>query len=134
MALSAKSSAKPAPAAPASATVAPLSTVLMAVATEVRELAVAADGLQDLVGNLISDPLAMTDARAIERGQALDAVVQRLQALELFLSTLAPSVAPEWSVDTRPAAELLLLAGVAQRLSGVAVDVAREDRGECDFF
>ena len=69
---------------------APLSTVLMAVATEVRDLAAAADGLQDLVGSLLTDPLAMADSSALERGQALDAVVQRLQALETFLATLAP--------------------------------------------
>jgi len=112
----------------------PLSTVLMAVATEVRELAAAADGLQDLVGSLLTDPLAMADSSALERGQALDAVVQRLQALEMFLATLAPSVKPEWSVDPRQAADRLLLASLAQRLSGVAVDTVKEDRGDCDFF
>jgi hypothetical protein len=112
----------------------PLSTVLMAVATEVRDLAAAADGLQDLVGSLLTDPLAMADSSALERGQALDAVVQRLQALEMFLATLAPSVKPEWEVDPREAADRLLLASLAQKLSGVAVDIVQEDRGECDFF
>ena len=112
----------------------PLSTVLMAVATEVRDLAAAADGLQDLVGSLLTDPLAMADSSALERGQALDAVVQRLQALEMFLATLAPSVKPEWAVDPREAADRLLLASRAQKLSGVAVDTVQEDRGDCDFF
>ncbi len=112
----------------------PLSTVLMAVATEVRDLAAAADGLQDLVGSLLTDPLAMADSSALERGQALDAVVQRLQALEMFLATLAPSVKPEWAVDPREAADRLLLASLAQKLSGVAVDTVQEDRGDCDFF
>jgi hypothetical protein len=112
----------------------PLSTVLMAVATEVRDLAAAADGLQDLVGSLLTDPLAMADSSALERGQALDAVVQRLQALEMFLAMLAPSVKPEWAVDPRAAADRLLLASLAQRLSGVAIDTAQEDRGDCDFF
>jgi hypothetical protein len=106
----------------------------MAVATEVRDLAAAADGLQDLVGSLLTDPLAMADSSALERGQALDAVVQRLQALEMFLATLAPSVKPEWEVDPREAADRLLLASLAQKLSGVAVDIVQEDRGECDFF
>ena len=113
---------------------APLSTVLMAVATEVRDLAAAADGLQDLVGSLLTDPLAMADSSALERGQALDAVVQRLQALETFLATLAPSVKPEWAVDPTEAANRLLLASLAQKLSGVAVDTGQEDRGDCDFF
>ena len=112
----------------------PLSTVLMAVATEVRDLAAAADGLQDLVGSLLTDPLAMADSSALERGQALDAVVQRLQALEMFLATLAPAVSPDWAVDPREAADRLLLASLAQRLSGVAIDTIQEDRGDCDFF
>ena len=112
----------------------PLSTVLMGVASEVRDLAAAADGLQDLVGSLLTDPLAMADSRALERGQALDAVVQRLQALETFLATLAPSVKPEWAVDPRAAADRLLLASLAQKLSGIAVETVPEDRGECDFF
>ena len=113
---------------------APLSTVLLAVASEVADLAAAADSLQELVGSLLSDPLAMIDARAVEQGQVLDSIVQRLQGLQTFLGALAPAVSPEWSVDPREAADLLLLASLAQKLSGVAVDVSAEDNGACDFF
>ncbi len=113
---------------------APLATVLLAVASEVADLAEAADSLQELVGSLLSDPLAMIDSRAVEQGQVLDSIVQRLQGLQTFLGALAPAVRPEWSVDPREAADLLLLASLAQKLSGVAVDVIVEDNGACDFF
>jgi hypothetical protein len=104
------------------------------VASEVAELAVAADSLQGLVGSLLSDPLAMVDARAVEQGQALDAIVQRLQALETFLSALAPELSADWAVDPQGAADMLLLARVAQKLSGNVVENQKEDNGDCDFF
>jgi len=112
----------------------PMATVLQAVASEVADLALAADDLQSLVGALLSDPLAMIDSRAVEQGQALDAIVQRLQALETFLGALAPAVRPDWAVDPREAADMLLLATLAQRLSGVAVEISKEEVGDCDFF
>jgi len=114
-----------------------LSEIMSSIALEVSELARAADSLQDLVGSLLCDPLAMPDAGALVRGQALDAVVQRLQALETFLIALTPSLDPEWRVDPTSAADLLLLASLAQRLSGAAT-AAAEDAvavdGDCDFF
>jgi hypothetical protein len=114
-----------------------LTQIMGAVALEVAELARAADSLQDLVGSLLCDPLAMPDASALVRGQALDAVVQRLQALETFLIALTPSLDPDWRVDPSSAADLLLLASLAQRLSGVAAvaaDDAHEIDHDCDFF
>lgn len=114
-----------------------LSEVMGSIALEVAELARAADSLQDLVGSLLCDPLAMPDASALVRGQALDAVVQRLQALETFLIALTPSLDPDWRVDPSSAADLLLLASLAQRLSGVAADAAEDAKeidGDCDFF
>jgi len=111
-----------------------MSTVLSAVASEVADLATAADSLQELVGSLLSDPLAMVDSRAVEQGQVLDAIVQRLQALQTFLGALAPAVSPDWAVDPREAADMLLLASLAQRLTGVAADMIVEDNGACDFF
>ena len=114
-----------------------LADIMGSIALEVAELARAADSLQDLVGALLCDPLAMPDANARVRGQALDAVVQRLQALETFLIALTPSLDPEWRVDPTSAADLLLLASLAQRLSGAAT-VTAEDAGaidgDCDFF
>ncbi len=112
----------------------PLSTVLLAVASEVADLAEAADGLQALVGRLLSDPMIMIDSEAVERGQVLDAIVQRLQALQTFLAALAPAVQPDWAVDPRKAADMLLLASLAQRLSGAALDTVAPDNGSCDFF
>jgi len=79
----------------------------------------------------------MPDASALVRGQALDAVVQRLQALETFLIALTPSLDPEWRVDPSSAADLLLLASLAQRLSGAAATAAEDAGaidGDCDFF
>jgi hypothetical protein len=114
-----------------------LSEIMSSIALEVAELARAADSLQDLVGSLLCDPLAMPDASALVRGQALDAVVQRLQALETFLIALTPSLDPEWRVDPSSAADLLLLASLAQRLSGAAATAAAdagEIDGDCDFF
>ncbi len=111
-----------------------MAAVVQAVASEVADLAVAADDLQTLVGSLLSDPLAMIDSRAMEQGQALDAIVQRLQALQTFLSALAPSVQPDWSINPAEAANMVLLASLAQKLSGRAVDSAKEEVGDCDFF
>lgn len=114
-----------------------LSDIMGSIALEVAELARAADSLQDLVGSLLCDPLAMPDAQSLVRGQALDAVVQRLQALETFLIALTPSVDPDWRVDPTSAADLLLLASLAQRLSGAAAATAAEAGqidGDCDFF
>ena len=112
----------------------PLSTVLLAVASEVADLAEAADGLQALVGRLLSDPMIMIDSEAVERGQVLDAIVQRLQALQTFLAALAPAVQPDWAVDPRKAADMLLLASLAQKRSGAAIDTIKPDNGSCDFF
>lgn len=114
-----------------------LADIMGSIALEVAELARAADSLQDLVGSLLCDPLAMPDAKALVRGQALDAVVQRLQALETFLIALTPSLDPDWRVDPSSAADLLLLASLAQRLSGAAATAAAdavEVQGDCDFF
>lgn len=111
-----------------------MATVVRAVASEVADLAVAADELQSLVGSLLSDPLAMIDSRAMEQGQALDSIVQRLQALQTFLSALAPSVQSDWSIDADEAANMVLLASLAQKLSGHAVEQSREEIGDCDFF
>jgi len=134
MAISAQSRDLEIPAASPEAGGSPLGTILGAVASEVADLASTADALQQLVGALLADPLAMIDSQAVEQGQALDAIVQRLQALETFLAALAPAMNPGWAVDPRKAADMLLLASLAQRLSGTAVETVAPDTGSCDFF
>ncbi len=130
----ARSATSPVPAPSPPPGGAPIRVVLAALAVEVSELAVAADGLQSLVGGLLSDPLASVTVKQLEQGQMLDAVVQRLQALETFLGALAPTVDASWIVDSRSAADLLLLSRVAQKLSGIAVEAEAEPLGDCDFF
>lgn len=130
----ARSATSPVPAPSPPLGGAPIRVVLAALAVEVSELAVAADGLQSLVGGLLSDPLASVTVKQLEQGQMLDAVVQRLQALETFLGALAPTVDASWIVDSRSAADLLLLSRVAQKLSGIAVEAEAEPLGDCDFF
>ena len=59
-----------------------------------------------------------------------------LQGMGVFscLGALAPTVDASWIVDSRSAADLLLLSRVAQKLSGIAVEAEAEPLGDCDFF
>ena len=113
---------------------APIASVVQAIAAEVGELAKSADSLQHLVGGFLCDPFAMVTPEQLEQGQVLDALVQRLQALETFLDALGPVIETSWRVDPRAAADLVLLSRVAQRLSGSGVETVQPVVGDCDFF
>ena len=115
----------------------PVADVMRAVASELADLGDAADSLQGLFGQLMRERPGALNREALEAAQALDSLVQRLGAVSTFLSELASTMATDMRVDTRSAADLLLLAAVAQRLSrpDVAVGVpAPHDEGHCDLF
>lgn len=114
----------------------PVVDVLRAVAAELADLGDAADSLQGLVGQLMREQDGQVSRGALEDAQALDSLVQRLAAVSTFLHELAHSVNTSWRVDTRSAADLLLLAAVAQRLSrphDPGHEIGHDD-GHCDFF
>ena len=114
----------------------PMADVLRAVAAELADLGDAADGLQGLVGRLMREQGGQISRATLEDAQALDSVVQRLGAVSTFLHELTNAVDENWRVDTRNAADLLLLAAVAQRLSrplDPGHEIAHDD-GHCDFF
>lgn len=115
----------------------PMADVLRAVASELADLGDSADSLQGLFGQLMRERPGALNREALEDAQALDSLVQRLGAVSTFLSELASAVGADMRVDTRGAADLLLLAAVAQRLSrpDAVVRVAPpHDEGHCDFF
>ena len=94
-----------------------LSSILSAVCTEVRELVVAANQLQGLMGEMLRRSVPPLDASTLIEAQGLDAVVQRLGALSSFLQTLEPAVPRHWIIDPATAAEGLSLADSARRFT-----------------
>lgn len=112
----------------------PLRDLLSTLACETGDLAQSADQLQLLFGQLMAEPPVRPDD-ALERAQALDALVQRLQGLEAFLTGLCGSELENIEEDAARVAVGLRLTSQSHRFSpeavGCEIDVSA---GDCDLF
>jgi hypothetical protein len=112
----------------------PLRDLLSTLAFETADLADSADQLQLLFGQLMAEPPVRPND-ALERAQALDALVQRLQGMQAFLSGLCETDLADLKTDTVQVASNLRLTSQAHRFSpetvGADPDVAA---GDCDLF
>lgn len=111
-----------------------LRALLANLASESGELAEAADGLQVLFGQLMAEP-PRRPADALERAQALDGLVQRLQGLEVFLRGLSSRALYDFGGDAAEAASTLRLTSQARRFSPAGAEAGAEAlAGDCDLF
>ena len=112
----------------------PMAEVLGAMRDELGDLARGARQVESLLSELVArvDPDAaesiVTDA------QLVDAMSQRLEALETYLTALRGLVPAHWELDPRPASALLTLSRVASRLVRESHADAPEDSGELELF
>ena len=120
--------------APAPDPQADLRALLAALAQESSELADVADGLQLLFGGLMAEP-PRRPLDALERAQALDGLVQRLQGLESFLQGLCASELEDVGSTAAMAARALRLTSQARRFNPAGEAAAAEIvAGDCDLF
>ncbi len=112
----------------------PLRALLTTLAGETGDLARSADRLQLLFGQLMRNPPVRPDD-ALERAQALDGLVQRLQGLEAFLTTLRSGQLGNLPKASADAAARLRLTSQASRFApAAATREAEVATGDCDLF
>ena len=100
-----------------------LAEVLSAMKTELAELAVCGERLQDILGEAIAHAGKSPDPALIEEAQGLDRMVQRLSALSDFIQAVTGGLPAAWRLDVDAALDALPLSDLAGRLG-------RRDVGE----
>jgi hypothetical protein len=112
----------------------PLPTLLAVVGEELHHLAAAVERLHSVV-ELPGLREALRDAKCHNVLQGIDHVTQNLAGLSHFLTTLAPDVPNEWSLDTGAACDVVLIASLSERLRRPDAErPASQDNDECEFF
>jgi hypothetical protein len=105
----------------------PLAIALGACATELTELAVCVERLQDRLS-----PVLQT-RQVIKEAQALDLLTQSLDTIARYLGALTHEIPPEVSVNAVAAIANLPLADLTRRLLGQP-EPEEVDHGECELF
>lgn len=111
----------------------PMSDVLGAVREELGELATSARQVEGLLADLVAQVRPEIVASVVTDAQMIDALSQRLEALEIYVRALRGLVPHHWEVDQRPATALLTLSKLASRLNREDEEDL-EDSGELDLF
>lgn len=112
----------------------PLPAVLNVVGDELTHLAAAVEKLHDIV-ELPGVRDSLREAHCYNVLQGIDHVTQSLAGLSEFLTVLACSVPSEWSLDTAPACDVVLLASLCERLKRPTdARQAAVGNNECEFF
>jgi hypothetical protein len=118
----------------ATATLTPMPTVLNVVGEELDHLAAAVERLHDIV-ELPGLKEALRHAHCLNVIQGIDHVTQNLAGLSDFLTTLAAAVPNDWSLDTREACDVVLIASLSERLRRPDKGrPASPDSDDCEFF
>lgn len=106
---------------------------------ELDALAVAADGLEQVVGDIIAN--CPSEARNASRGlQTIDFLRQSLEALSQVMEDLTAEIPDTVYVDAEKVAAKVLLRDLAARLATASGDASVRitdeptDDGECAFF
>lgn len=108
----------------------PVATIVDTLASELAELAACGESLQHMASRVAG---GARGEDLVADLQAVDLLVQRLNALSSFARSLAPSLPGEWRVDVTAATRALPLEETRSRLEG-RKSAATGDAGECDFF
>lgn len=93
-----------------------IAEVLEALSRETHALQRSAEHLQGMAGALIERARLPANDPLIEEAQALDALVQKLDALTGFMQRLSETAPAGWRLDIAGAVEPVLLADLAKRL------------------
>jgi hypothetical protein len=112
----------------------PLPAVLNAVGEELGHLAVIVERLHAIV-ELPGVRDSLRQAQCFDVLQGIDHVTQNLVGLSDFVTALSDAAPQEWALDTAPAADLVLVAALCERLKrpGTA-RMASVGGDECEFF
>jgi hypothetical protein len=96
--------------------IATIAELLRRIALELRGVAQTVDDLQPAVGSLIAGDGAR-DAGAMRQLQNFDSLSQTLSGIADFTQALAAIAPDHWRLDPQPAARVVPLSGLADRLA-----------------
>ncbi|ESR24224.1 hypothetical protein [Lutibaculum baratangense] len=110
----------------------PMTEILGALRVELGELAASARQVEGLLADLVArvDPSVVDSV--VTDAQLVDAMSQRLEALEIYVRALRGLTPGEWEMDPRPASALLTVSQLARRLTGEQEE--EEASGEFELF
>ncbi len=111
-----------------------MSDVLAAVREELGDLATSARQVEGLLADLVARVEPEVVESLVTDAQLVDAMSQRLEALEIYLRALRGLVPHDWELDPRPASALLTLSQLAGRLTRDLVDHEAHASGDCELF
>jgi hypothetical protein len=94
----------------------PLREVVERVSHELTDLAGSVHRIQSLVSLLVREN-AFHDGKNVHEMQSLDLIAQKIECLSDFLAGIGQDMPPFWRIDTREAANLIVLADLAARLT-----------------
>lgn len=95
----------------------PMGEVLGAIREELGELAASARQVEGLLADLVAKVEPDVVASVVTDAQMIDALSQRLEAMEIYVRALRGLVPQHWELDPRPASSLLTLSKLASRLT-----------------
>jgi hypothetical protein len=110
----------------------PVLDLLLRVADELQDMAHSIQQISVPVEDAVA-VIGMRDRTFMNAMQGLDLTRQKLACLADFLSALARSAPPHWSLDADPAAELVTLSQLAARLRAPAHADRNPDASDGDF-
>lgn len=93
-----------------------LSDVLKQIGLELNSIAETVGQIEETVSRMATEN-ANKDQRMMRDLQNIDMIGQSLKAIAGFSASISQSVSIDWAVDTSAAAETVLLADLAKRLS-----------------
>lgn len=94
----------------------PLRDIVERVSHELNDLAGAVHRVQSLVSLLVRED-AFHDHKNVHEMQSLDLIAQKIECLSDFLAGIGGDMPSFWRLDTREAANLIVLADLAARLT-----------------
>ncbi|SDR09653.1 hypothetical protein SAMN05444161_1623 [Rhizobiales bacterium GAS191] len=127
------SSSKPIRHDDAAARTEPVVDLLCRIADELQAMAHSVAQVSVPGDDVVTRIIGMRNQPFMNAMQGLDLTRQKLACLADFLSELAQSVPPHWSIDVNPAAEVVTLSQLAMRLRSSAHDGENSDSSDGDF-
>lgn len=94
----------------------PLRDVMVRLSHEMGDLAGAMHRMQSLISLLVRED-AFHDGKNVHEMQSLDLIAQKIECLSDFVAGICQDMPAFWRVDTREAANLIVLSDLAARLT-----------------
>jgi hypothetical protein len=113
----------------------PLRDVMGRISHEMGELAGAMHRIQSLVSLLVRAD-AFHDGKNVHEMQSLDLIAQKIECLSDFVAGISQDMPAFWRVDTREAANMIVLSDLAARLTFTdrPDDLATTSPGDFEAF